>query len=163
MLTESTFVNAAQFLLENIILKHGMVREVLTYRGILFLRSVMKETFALLNVKHLLTSPYHPQRMDGQAKRCIKTFLTILSHFLHHNQKNWDVIVLSVEWCRNTMHEKTAGFTPLELVHGRTPLNPNDISLEYIGLIEVKTASAHLNHIKEWFSIAHRITLSKLK
>lgn len=160
--TAATSVNAARFLLENVILKHGMVRKVLTDRGTHFLGSFMREISALLNVKHLLTSPYHPQT-DGQAERCIQTFSTIVSHFLNHNQKNWDVIVPYAEWCMNTMHQETTGFTPFELVHGRAPLNPIDISLEYTGFTEVNTTNEYLRHIKEWLSIAHEITESKLK
>lgn len=82
--------NAAKYLAEDVILKHGMIEELLTDRGSHFTGTVMQQVIELLSVKHLRTSSYHPQ-CDGQAERAIQTFFRIVSHYLNENQKNWDL------------------------------------------------------------------------
>lgn len=80
----ATTGNAATCLVENVILKHGMIREILMDRGSHFRGEIMQRLLQVLGAKHLLTFAYHPQ-CDGQAERVIKAFSRILSHYLDFN------------------------------------------------------------------------------
>ena len=86
--SNATAINAAHFLVEKVILTHGCVSEILTDRGTHFTGSMMHQLLKLLNIKHLVTTAYHAQ-CDGQAERALKTFVSIISHFISDGQKNW--------------------------------------------------------------------------
>ncbi|GBN11437.1 Retrovirus-related Pol polyprotein from transposon 412 [Araneus ventricosus] len=54
-------VEIAKFLVEDVILKHGSPREIISDRGRSFLSNLVKEVNNLFMTYHLLTTAYHPQ------------------------------------------------------------------------------------------------------
>ena len=100
---------AAAYLFAHIILVHGCVEEILTDLGSHFKGSVLQQVLKLLDVKHLRTTAYHAQA-DGQAERCFRTLINIMSNF--NNQKDWDQILLCAVLVMNTMSHETTGFSP---------------------------------------------------
>ena len=55
----------------------GIPKEILTDQGTNFMSNLMSELFKLLGVKHLRTSPYHPQT-DGMLERFHGTLKAML-------------------------------------------------------------------------------------
>ncbi|GFV48124.1 transposon Tf2-11 polyprotein [Trichonephila clavipes] len=124
----------AKFLLEEIVLRHGAPRVIITDRGAVFRSRLVSSLADLCNIDHRFTTAYHPQT-NGLTERFNKTLADMLSMYVDVEQKNWDEILPFVTFAYNTAKQETTGFTPFYLLHGREaettldtmlPFCPND-------------------------------------
>ncbi|GFV84864.1 retrovirus-related Pol polyprotein from transposon 412 [Trichonephila clavipes] len=124
----------AKFLLEEIVLRHGAPRVIITDRGDVFRSRLVSSLVDLCNIDHRFTTAYHPQT-NGLTERFNKTLADMLSMYVDVEQKNWDEILPFVTFAYNTAKQETTGFTPFYLLHGREaettldtmlPFCPND-------------------------------------
>ncbi|GFT76104.1 retrovirus-related Pol polyprotein from transposon 412 [Trichonephila clavipes] len=124
----------AKFVLEEIVLRHGAPRVIITDRGAVFRSRLVSSLVDLCNIDHRFTTAYHPQT-NGLTERFNKTLADMLSMYVDVEQKNWDEILPFVTFAYNTAKQETTGFTPLYLLHGREaettldtmlPFCPND-------------------------------------
>ncbi|GFU53224.1 retrovirus-related Pol polyprotein from transposon 412 [Trichonephila clavipes] len=124
----------AKFLLEEIFLRHGAPRVIITDRGAVFRSRLVSSLVDLCNIDHRFTTAYHPQT-NGLTERFNKTLADMLSMYVDVEQKNWDEILPFVTFAYNTAKQETTGFTPFYLLHGREaettldtmlPFCPND-------------------------------------
>ncbi|GFX74983.1 transposon Tf2-6 polyprotein [Trichonephila clavipes] len=124
----------AKFLLEEIVLRHGAPRVIITDRGAVFRSRLVSSLVHLCNIDHRFTTAYHPQT-NGLTERFNKTLADMLSMYVDVEQKNWDEILPFVTFAYNTAKQETTGFTPFYLLHGREaettldtmlPFCPND-------------------------------------
>ncbi|GFU04770.1 retrovirus-related Pol polyprotein from transposon 412 [Trichonephila clavipes] len=124
----------AKFLLEEIVLRHGAPRVIITDRGAVFRSRLISSLVDLCNIDHRFTTAYHPQT-NGLTERFNKTLADMLSMYVDVEQKNWDEILPFVTFAYNTAKQETTGFTPFYLLHGREaettldtmlPFCPND-------------------------------------
>ncbi|GFY28572.1 retrovirus-related Pol polyprotein from transposon 17.6 [Trichonephila clavipes] len=124
----------AKFLLEEIVLKHGAPRVIITDRGAVFRSRLVSSLVDLCNIDHRFTTAYHPQT-NGLTERFNKTLADMLSMSVDVEQKNWDEILPFVTFAYNTAKQETTGFTQFYLLHGREaettldtmlPFCPND-------------------------------------
>lgn len=130
----------AKFLLEEVLLKHGAPRVIITDRGAVFQSRLVSALIELCNVDHRMTTAYHPQT-NGLTERFNKTLADMLSMYVDTEQKNWDQILPFVTFAYNTSKQETTGFTPFYLLHGREaettldtmlPFRPDDVSDDHI-------------------------------
>ncbi|GBM27758.1 Retrovirus-related Pol polyprotein from transposon 412 [Araneus ventricosus] len=128
----------AKFLLEEILLRHGAPRVVITDRGTVF-QSNLSTLAELCNIDHRMTTAYHPQT-NGLTERFNKTLADMLSMYVNIEQRNWDEILPFVTFAYNTAKQETTGFTPFYLLHGREaettldtmlPVCPDDVDNDY--------------------------------
>ncbi|GFV48617.1 retrovirus-related Pol polyprotein from transposon 297 [Trichonephila clavipes] len=124
----------AKLLLEEIVLRHGAPRVIITDRGAVFRSRLVSSLVDLCNIDHRFTTAYHPQT-NGLTVRFNKTLVDMLSMYVDVEQKNWDEILPFVTFAYNTVKQETTGFTPFYLLHGREaettldtmlPFCPND-------------------------------------
>ncbi|GFV53045.1 retrovirus-related Pol polyprotein from transposon 412 [Trichonephila clavipes] len=124
----------AKFLLEEIVLRHGAPRVIITDRGAVFRSRLVSSLVDLCNIDHRFTTAYHPQT-NGLTERFNKTLADMLSMYVDVEQKNWDEILPFVTFAYNTAKQETTGFTPFYLLHGHEaettldtmlPFCPND-------------------------------------
>ncbi|GBO34796.1 Transposon Ty3-I Gag-Pol polyprotein [Araneus ventricosus] len=120
----------AKFLVEEIILKHGAPREMISDRGRSFLSNLVKDINQLCQTSHLLTTAYHPQT-NGLTERFNKTLADMLSMYVDVEQRNWDTILPFVTFAYNSAKQDTTGFSPFFLVHGRDIVTPLDVILPH--------------------------------
>ncbi|GBL61171.1 Transposon Ty3-I Gag-Pol polyprotein, partial [Araneus ventricosus] len=120
----------AKFLVEEIILKHGAPREMISDRGRSFLSNLVKDINQLCQTSHLLTTAYHPQT-NGLTERFNKTLADMLSMYVDVEQRNWDTILPFVTFAYNSAKQDTTGFSPFFLVHGRDIATPLDVILPH--------------------------------
>ncbi|GBM61441.1 Transposon Ty3-G Gag-Pol polyprotein [Araneus ventricosus] len=120
----------AKFLVEEIILKHGAPREMISDRGRSFLSNLVKDINQLCQTSHLLTTAYHPQT-NGLTERFNKTLADMLSMYADVEQRNWDTILPFVTFAYNSAKQDTTGFSPFFLVHGRDIVTPLDVILPH--------------------------------
>ncbi|GFW55083.1 hypothetical protein TNCV_2786981 [Trichonephila clavipes] len=124
----------AKFLLEEIVLRHGAPRVIITDRGAVFRSRLVSSLVDLCNIDHRFTTAYHPQT-NGLTERFNKTLADMLSMYVDVEQKNWDEILPFVTFAYNSAKQETTGFTPFYLLHDREaettldtmlPFCPND-------------------------------------
>ncbi|UYV82146.1 hypothetical protein LAZ67_21001132 [Cordylochernes scorpioides] len=119
-LPTSESMEVAKFFIENVILKHGAPRELITDRGRNFTSSRISDLNNQCRITHRKTTAYHPQT-NGLMERLNKTIADMLSVYVDVNQKNWDRILPFVTFAYNTAKQESTGFTPFFLVHGQEP------------------------------------------
>ncbi|UYV64396.1 hypothetical protein LAZ67_3000523 [Cordylochernes scorpioides] len=109
---------AAKFLMEDVVLKHGAPREIITDRGRVFQSKLIAELTNQCSSIHRFTTAYHPQT-NGLTERLNKTLANMIAMYVSVEQKDWDVILPYVTFAYNTAKQDTIGFTPFKLIHGR--------------------------------------------
>ncbi|GFU58709.1 transposon Ty3-I Gag-Pol polyprotein [Trichonephila clavipes] len=77
----------AKFLLEEIVLRHGAPRVIITDRGAVFRSRLVSSLVDLCNIDHRFTTAYHPQT-NGLTERFNKTLGDMLSMYVDVEQKN---------------------------------------------------------------------------
>ncbi|GFW72689.1 retrovirus-related Pol polyprotein from transposon 412 [Trichonephila clavipes] len=98
----------AKFLLEEIVLRHGAPRVIITDRGAVFRSRLISSLVDLCNIDHRFTTAYHPQT-NGLTERFNKTLADMLSMYVDVEQKNWDEILPFVTFAYNTAKQETTG------------------------------------------------------
>ncbi|GFV34755.1 retrovirus-related Pol polyprotein from transposon 17.6 [Trichonephila clavipes] len=96
----------AKFLLEEIVLRHGAPRVIITDRGAVFRSRLVSSLVDLCNIDHRFTTAYHPQT-NGLTERFNKTLSDMLSMYVDVEQKNWDEILPFVTFAYNTAKQET--------------------------------------------------------
>ncbi|UYV65069.1 hypothetical protein LAZ67_3003037, partial [Cordylochernes scorpioides] len=108
----------AKFVLEDVVLKHGAPREIITDRGRVFQSKLISELTGLCSSAQRFTTAYHPQT-NGLTERLNKTLADMMSMYVDVEQKEWDVILPFITFAYNTAKQDTTGYTPFSLIHGR--------------------------------------------
>ncbi|GFU21959.1 transposon Tf2-8 polyprotein [Trichonephila clavipes] len=76
----------AKFLLEEIVLRHGAPRVIITDRGAVFRSRLVSSLVDLCNIDHRFTTAYHPQT-NGLTERFNKTLADMLSMYVDVEQR----------------------------------------------------------------------------
>ena len=102
--------------------RYGIPEELLSDRGSNFLAKVTEKLMEKLGVKHIKTSPYHPQT-NGTLERFHSTLKQMLRKTCK-DVKDWDLWIPYLLFAyRETPHAAT-GFAPFELLFGREVRGP---------------------------------------
>lgn len=101
----------------------GFPSYILTDQGTEFTSKLFREISKLLQIKHKLTSPYHPQT-NGSLER---THLTLRDYIRCYIDKNhdWDELISLATFSYNTHKHKSTQEIPYTLVFGEKPKIPS--------------------------------------
>ena len=75
---DQTALNIARLLVEEVISRHGVPRELLSDRGAAFLSSLIQEVCKVMGLRKVNATAYHPQG-DGLVERFNRTLIEMLS------------------------------------------------------------------------------------
>lgn len=104
----------------------GIPEEILTDRGSNFVSELTQGFHKMLGIRSIVTSAYHPQT-DGMVERFNGTLKAGIRKFLTDHGGEWDKALPFLLFAyRETPHSST-GFSPFELLFGRTPKGPLDV------------------------------------
>jgi putative transposase len=121
---------AVKFLVEDVMLKFGIPKEIITDNGTHFISSLFSSLTKMMGCCHIKISPYHAQA-NGQCERFNGTFLPKVLALTNEEKTNWDDKLLPVAFSYNNTQHAVTKFTPFELMFGRecrVPADPiNDI------------------------------------
>ena len=109
--------------LVSIFTRIGFPKEILSDRGAQFTSDLMAEVMKLIGVRQAFSSPYHPQA-NGLVERMNGTIKHMLRKVSEEKPKDWDRYLPSVLFAYREIPQETTGFSPFELVYGRTPRGP---------------------------------------
>ena len=101
----------------------GVPREILTDLGTQFTSGLMKEVSRLLSMKQLTTTPYHPQS-NGLVKKFNGRLKTMLKKMSAERPKDWDRYIDAMLFAYREARQESMGFSPFELLYGRTVRGP---------------------------------------
>ena len=101
----------------------GIPSEVLTDQGTQFVGNVMEEVNRLLSIKHRTCTPYHPQA-NGLCEKFNGTLKHALRKLAVEKPKDWDRYIPALLFAYREVPQSSTGFSPFELLYGRTVRGP---------------------------------------
>ena len=151
-LSNQTAQTTADALYQYWICQFGVPKRILSDQGTHFCNYLMAAITHILGCHHLKSTPYHPQT-NGVIERFNSTFERQLAKLTSAYENEWDIHVHSVVFAYNTGIHATTGFSPFELLFGRKPMLPADLTRpEYI----LPKPHDYFNHFKKTLRIYHR-------
>ena len=115
--------NVASFLFEDIICRHGCPRDLLSDQGSHFCNKVVDALCQNMNVRHKLSSTYHPQT-NGLVERFNRTLCEVLAKCSDQFDEDWDQFVPAALFAYRTSQHNTTRHEPFFLLYGRDALLP---------------------------------------
>ena len=109
--------------------REGYSREILNDNGTQFVSQVMREVTRLISVKQLFSSPYHPMA-NGLCETFNGTLKKMLIRMSSEQPKEWDRFIEPMLFAYREVPQDSTGFSPLELLYGRTLRGPMSILID---------------------------------
>lgn len=135
---DCTASTAAEFIFSQIVCTFGPPSRILTDRGTHFNCLLMEELLSILEIRHQMTSAYHPQT-NGMTERFNGTLCKSLGKMAHKDKADWDEYVEQVLFHYRIRPHSSTGRSPFELLFGVKPteswqesIQLNDDELETI-------------------------------
>lgn len=124
-LAEASAANCAKVLIEEVFLRYGLPRRMISDNGPQFVSSVMQQTCDLLGITQDLIPVYHPQANPSERKnRDLKPRLAIL---VGEDHTAWEDKLPLIRFAMNTTVCDTTGHTAAYLQFGRQLRTTDDI------------------------------------
>jgi len=152
---EATAEQVALFIYEHIICHHGCPKKILSDRGTHFNNQMIKELMNKFKIKHLLSTPYHPQT-NGLVERFNRTLCESLAKTAQ-DLDNWDLQIAPTLFAYRTSKHSITKISPFYLVHGRNATLPlNDLDDQNV------TLSKHLQNLVDQLPQTREIARNRI-
>ncbi|GFN78694.1 gypsy retrotransposon integrase-like protein 1 [Plakobranchus ocellatus] len=109
----------------------GFPCEIQSDRGQQFMSQVLREFNSLTNIKHFLSSPYHPQT-NGVVERFHSTLKEILRKLAFDSPSNWCQYLNAALFAYRCQVHTSTGYSPFFLLYGRSPRGPVEILHDFM-------------------------------
>ena len=107
----------------------GVPSKIVSDQGSQFMSEVMREVSRLLSIEHVTTTPYHPQS-NGLVERFNGTLKSMLKKLCAERPTDWDRYLEAALFAYREVKQESLGFSPFELLYGRTVRGPMAILRE---------------------------------
>lgn len=125
--------SCAQTLIEEIFLRNGIPRRVISDNGTQFISHIMQYVTHYFNIKQSLTPVYHPQANPVERKnRDLKPQIAIL---VKNDHTSWPDKLPSIRFSMNTVVNKSMNHTAAYLTFGREPRTMDDVTKDQRAII----------------------------
>ena len=111
------------FLYSEIFTHFGVPKEVVTDGGPQFVSHQFEALIPKYHIQHRIASPYHPQA-NGQVESINKVIEAILTKTVKILRRDWADRLLEALWAYRTTWRNTIGFSPYDLVYGKSVVFP---------------------------------------
>lgn len=135
-------ITTAKALVHSVFLKYGLAEEVVSDNGKNFVAEILKEVLKLFKIKKTFTTIYRPQ--GNQVERYHKTLANYLKSFIQQEQERWCEYIDFATFAYNNTYNSATGFTPFELVFGRSSKLPTDITKRQVPIYNYENYSKEL-------------------
>ena len=93
-----------------------------------FNSKVTAELMKNYSIKHITTSPYHPQA-NGLVENFNQTIISIINKVVSDSGSDWDMQLGKVLFTYRTSQHKSSKYTPFEAMFIRKPIFPNEAEI----------------------------------
>src|SRR2546429_7126046 len=121
---DATAENVVKFIYEGIICRHGCPKIIMSDRRTHFRNKLVDELCRKFEIKHKLSSPYHPQT-NGLVERFNRTLCEALAK-VSEKENQWDKYIEQVLFAYRTTKYATTKRTPFFMTYGRETTLPID-------------------------------------
>lgn len=126
----------AKTLIEEIFLRFGTCRKIISDNGVQFISDVMQQVTYCFDIDTPFIPVYHPESNPVERKnRELKTMLAIL---VQNEHRTWDEHLPSVRFAFNSTHTDATGYTPAYLTFGRELRAPRDCIYDFRKVVEAE-------------------------
>jgi hypothetical protein len=122
---EATAEQAALFIYEEIICRHGCPSKILSDQGTHFRNQIIEKLMEKFKIQHLFSTPYHPQT-NGLVERFNRTLSESLAKLATDHIDNWDNYIAPILFAYRTTKHATTKIAPFFLLYGRDAKLPTD-------------------------------------
>ena len=119
----------ARLLVDHVICRHGVPKELLSDRGSNLLSNLMTKVCQLTRMKEVNSTAHHPQT-DGLVENMNKTLRAMLAKHGREFGANWDVHLQQLLFAYRTKPHESAGESPFFMLYGRDTRLPTESTLE---------------------------------
>jgi hypothetical protein len=123
-LPRATAEETSNFIYNEIICRHGCPKYLLSDRGTHFNNKIIEELTEKFEIKHLFSSPYHPQT-NGLVERFNRTLCESLAKMVNKVEE-WDDYIAPILFAYRTSKQAATKMTPFFLTYGREAVLPLD-------------------------------------
>lgn len=116
----------AKCLWENFIVHYGIPEHLHTDQGPDFESHLIRELCDIAGIKKTRTTPYHPR--GNPVERFNRTLLSMLGTLGPEQKQRWKEYVKPLVHAYNCTRNEVTGYTPYELMFGRSPRLPVDLA-----------------------------------
>jgi len=99
---------------------HGLPRDIITDRGLIFTSDLWKETTRKLGIERRLSTAFHPQT-DGQTERTNSTLEQYLRAYVNYQPDDWKELLPIAEFAYNNGYQESTKHTPFFANYGTNP------------------------------------------
>lgn len=105
--------SVTKILIQDVLTHWGVPDYLLSDQGPQFVANIFEQTCKELNLKHKMTTAYHPQ--TNLTERINRTLKTMIASFIGNNHKHWDKHLPEFRFALNSAINESTGVTPAEL------------------------------------------------
>ncbi|GES83881.1 KRAB-A domain-containing protein [Rhizophagus clarus] len=128
--------SVVSFFYEDIICRHGCPKEILTDRGTHFVNDMLNSLCNKFEVKHRLSTTYHPQT-NGLVECFNRTLCETLAKFANENKNDWDLYVSTALFAYRTRKHNTTRYEPFYLMYGRETILPIEFKVATSAMLNI--------------------------
>jgi len=118
----------AKALVDNVICRHGVPKELLSDRGANLLSNLMLDICTLTGMKKINTTAYHPQT-DGLVENFNRTLRTMLAKHSRTFGMDWDRHLQHLLFAYRTRPHDSTNEAPFFMIYGRDARLPTEAAL----------------------------------
>jgi hypothetical protein len=130
-LKDTKATTVAKFIYEEIICRHGCPKVLLSDQGTPFCNELVDSLCQLMQIRHRLSSAYHPQT-NGLTERFNKTLCTTLAKYVSDYGDTWDNFLNAALFAYRTVQNHTTKYTPFKLLYGHEAMLPMDLQQKHM-------------------------------
>lgn len=151
----------AKAIVDNFILTFGSFLQLRTDQGSEYNNEVIEKICKHLEIKHTLSTAYHPQSIGALERnhRCLNEYLR---SFTNAHQTDWDDWVKYYEFTFNTTPHTEHGYTPFELVFGQKAKLPQNIQHDVHKIEPIYNIEQYHNELKFKLQYTNQIARKNL-
>ncbi|XGW32203.1 hypothetical protein V3C99_010411 [Haemonchus contortus] len=153
-LPDCSSVTVAKALMNECILKYGVMTELISDNASYFRSETLLELGKLLRVHKYFCTPYHHEG-NGACERVFATFQLMLRSYISAAQTDWDQFVPACTFMYNTSTHSSTLNTPFFLMFGRDPVLNIDLIIRHHEERHVPSDSTTQTYVERLLPVLH--------